>query len=682
MNSINDFNANCVIASSDVASAGCLNKGVSALKSQQLEILERDAQQSYGVVKHNVSVGEWNISACGIQAHNTEYFPGDEVTYNDLTYVAKVSIAPNATTTSPADDSSKWTSDFGNCTKSTQFKDLTLSGNLTVNGTTTTLDVETLSVEDANITIGTGANATVGSGITVGDDSKHLISYAGADTACLKNVTATSITTNTNGSLTVHGSGSFSSGTGAVTLGGDVTIASGKDINMSGASTFKSGTGDVTLNGDVTIDSGKDINMSGTSTFTSGTGDVTLKGNVTIDSGKSLTMGTGNITTTGTISATTFTGSFSGDITTSNVTLNNTSTNYIQVGELPTNGSASDGYINAEGNVAAGGYVYGGIVWATNKLNGEYLTIGNTTTINSGRCFIGIGICTGSNGIGAPSSGDIHAVDICASTTICSKTSMFVTTSSSASNAVLNKSTIDSCNALAKSKNNYMSCSLENSENGSYDMPAGSSLYFLSIGGGSGASTYSPIPNVSNGGSGAIAMGAVHNGSNSTYTVSFTIGTAGENTTDTGKAGDGGPTVLTFPNIDTITLGGGIAGEWGNGDSGMGGSAGGVYSATSSIGTTGTAITIGTYNNVKLEMFYSSNGHDGILTSGQLTPSAGDGYSVNGSSQPFDEWFGEIKRRDKRYIIYSGSTTQGEHGRGGSYANGAKAGHFWYSKQP
>ena len=94
MNSINDFNANCVIASSDVASAGCLNKGVSALKSQQLEILERDAQQSYGVVKHNVSVGDWNISACGIQAHNTEYFPGDEVTYNDLTYVAKVSIAP------------------------------------------------------------------------------------------------------------------------------------------------------------------------------------------------------------------------------------------------------------------------------------------------------------------------------------------------------------------------------------------------------------------------------------------------------------------------------------------------------------------------------------------------------------------------------------------------------------
>jgi len=396
MNSINDFNANCVIASSDVASAGCLNKGVSALKSQQLEILERDAQQSYGVVKHNVSVGDWNISACGIQAHNTEYFPGDEVTYNDLTYVAKVSIAPNATTTSPADDSSKWTSDFGNCTKSTQFKDLTLSGNLTVKGTTTTLDVETLSVEDANITIGTGANATVGSGITVGDDSKHLISYAGADTACLKNVTATSITTNDNGSLTVHGSGSFtsgtgdvtlngdvtidsgktfSSGTGDVTLNGDVTIDSGKSLTMSGPSTFTSGTGDVTLNGDVTIDSDKSLTMSGTSTFTSGTGAVTLKGDVTIDD-KSLNTGNGNITTSGTISAGTFNGTFNGSIITSTVTLNNSSTNYIQVG--------SGTFAKLDGGIYTSGEA---CIGSSGKI-GTYLNVGSTadTTTNGYIC--------------------------------------------------------------------------------------------------------------------------------------------------------------------------------------------------------------------------------------------------------------------------------------------------------
>ena len=39
----------------------------------------------------------------------------------------------------------------------------------------------------------------------------------------------------------------FSTGTGAVTLNGDVAIASDKDLHMTGAGTFASGTGAVTM---------------------------------------------------------------------------------------------------------------------------------------------------------------------------------------------------------------------------------------------------------------------------------------------------------------------------------------------------------------------------------------------------------------------------------------------------
>ena len=59
------------------------------------------------------------------------------------------------------------------------------------------------------------------------------------------------------------GAGTFSTGTGAVTLNTDVAIASGKDLQMTCAVTFASGIGAVTLNGDVAIASGKDLHMTG-----------------------------------------------------------------------------------------------------------------------------------------------------------------------------------------------------------------------------------------------------------------------------------------------------------------------------------------------------------------------------------------------------------------------------------
>ena len=80
--------------------------------------------------------------------------------------------------------------------------------------------------------------------------------------------------------------GTFKTSTGAVTIGGDTTI--------SGSKTFTSGTGNVTLGGNTTI--------SGTKTFTSGTGNVTLGGNTTISSTKTFTTGTGTTTINGAVS--------------------------------------------------------------------------------------------------------------------------------------------------------------------------------------------------------------------------------------------------------------------------------------------------------------------------------------------------------------------------------------------
>lgn len=77
--------------------------------------------------------------------------------------------------------------------------------------------------------------------------------------------------------------GTFSTGTGAVGLNGDTTIASGKYFHMSGAGTFTTSTGTNTLGGNVVVD--------GTKSFTSGSGAVSLLGSTTIADDKDFTVG-------------------------------------------------------------------------------------------------------------------------------------------------------------------------------------------------------------------------------------------------------------------------------------------------------------------------------------------------------------------------------------------------------
>jgi hypothetical protein len=126
-------------------------------------------------------------------------------------------------------------------------------------------------------------------------------------------------------------SGAFSTGTGAVTIAGDLTHSGNVSFDYSGSSgTFKTSTGTNTLNGNVVIAGSKtlatgtgtvtvngattfsaNINVgcaagttavdfsAGTGTFKTTTGAHTLAGDVTISGSKTLTTGTGNVSIKG-----------------------------------------------------------------------------------------------------------------------------------------------------------------------------------------------------------------------------------------------------------------------------------------------------------------------------------------------------------------------------------------------
>ena len=126
------------------------------------------------------------------------------------------------------------------------FTDLTLTGNLTVQGTTTTLDTATLNVEDKNITLNYGSGDTSssanGAGITIQDAVD-----ASNDATILWD--ATNDEFDFSHKINV---------TGDVTLSGQLTVGSGNNIVNAGNMTIDAG-GDITLDadgGDVIITDG------------------------------------------------------------------------------------------------------------------------------------------------------------------------------------------------------------------------------------------------------------------------------------------------------------------------------------------------------------------------------------------------------------------------------------------
>ena len=151
---------------------------------------------------------------------------------------------------------------------------------------------------EANIGIGGGYDFTFGSG-----DGKMDLS---AGTGVFK---STKGTNTLGGDVVIVDDKTFTTGTGAIALNGDITVASGKDITMSGAGTLTSGTGAVTLAGPTTIANLAAITagsgsaaynlVASTGAFTTSTGTNTLSGNVVISGSKTFTSGTGAVALNG-----------------------------------------------------------------------------------------------------------------------------------------------------------------------------------------------------------------------------------------------------------------------------------------------------------------------------------------------------------------------------------------------
>jgi hypothetical protein len=157
---------------------------------------------------------------------------------------------------------------------------LIVSGNLTVNGTTTTLNTATLTVEDLNIVLANGAAdaaAANGSGITI-DGADATLTYAATGDKFVMNKTLdTDLIGDVTGNVTGDVTGNL---TGDVT--GDVT----GDITSTGTSTFASidvngGTIDGTAIGSTVTSTGAFTTIDGTVITASTNFAGNLTGNVT-----------------------------------------------------------------------------------------------------------------------------------------------------------------------------------------------------------------------------------------------------------------------------------------------------------------------------------------------------------------------------------------------------------------
>jgi len=144
--------------------------------------------------------------------------------------------------------------------------DLTLSGDLTVNGTTTTLNTSTLEVEDLNITVAKNAGSSAaadGAGLTVaGASATFNYSHSGTKWVANKSIEATSFIGDLTGDVT--GNADTATSATSATTAGTVTTAAQPNITSVGTLTG------LTVNGTVAA---TDFNS---------TSDITLKDNVSI----------------------------------------------------------------------------------------------------------------------------------------------------------------------------------------------------------------------------------------------------------------------------------------------------------------------------------------------------------------------------------------------------------------
>ena len=172
-----------------------------------------------------------------------------------------------------------------------------IAGNLTVNGTTTTVNSETLNVVDKQITVAFGAaNAAAanGAGIKV-DGADAILSYDSTnDRFTMNKSLASNLVGNVTGNVTGNTSGTAATVTGAaqtnITSVGTLTALTVDNINLNG-NTIVSSTGTLAIDDNVTVN--------GAMTATTVVGTITTAAQANITSVGSLTA----LTVTGEITA-------------------------------------------------------------------------------------------------------------------------------------------------------------------------------------------------------------------------------------------------------------------------------------------------------------------------------------------------------------------------------------------
>lgn len=178
--------------------------------------------------------------------------------------------------------------------------------------TGTTASTFTVDTDSSNAKIGFDTNGATGNftakivppatisadrTITLPDATDTMVGKATTDTLTNKTLTTPVINGVTtaaaaNNFVLNTGTGSFTTPQGTFTHYGNVANNGNITFDFSSSSgTFKTSTGTNTFGGDVAIASGKDLTMAGASTFTTGTGAVSVNGTLTMAATKNIVVG-------------------------------------------------------------------------------------------------------------------------------------------------------------------------------------------------------------------------------------------------------------------------------------------------------------------------------------------------------------------------------------------------------
>lgn len=164
------------------------------------------------------------------------------------------------------------------------------TGVVTINGNTLISGSNTFATGSGTVSLNGATTVAASTTFTVGSSAAGGASQFYGPVTIGGSASGASVSTTLYGSFSQNddASGStktFSTATGAVSLNGDIAVASGKNLAMvsTGAGAFTSGTGVVTLNGNTIISSSK--------TFATGTGSVSLNGATTVADGIPFSVG-------------------------------------------------------------------------------------------------------------------------------------------------------------------------------------------------------------------------------------------------------------------------------------------------------------------------------------------------------------------------------------------------------